>query len=157
MSFEYPRTIRFHETDAAGVVYFANLLTLCHETYEASLASTGIDLHQFFGGASTAVPVVHAEIDFRRPLHCGDRVLIMMVPRQVDETSFEVEFRLLCIVNPVNTLAIAMTRHVCIVPETQQRQSLTPELTNWLEIYGAGVNAESVDGVSVNARSAQEA
>ncbi|MEM9903772.1 MAG: thioesterase family protein [Cyanobacteria bacterium P01_D01_bin.44] len=139
MSFEYPRTIRFHETDAAGVVYFANVLTLCHETYEASLASTGVDLHQFFGRASTAVPVVHAEIDFQRPLHCGDRVLIIMVPRRVDSASFEVEFRLLCRVNPANTLATAMTRHVCIEPETRQRQALTLELMAWLETYGESV------------------
>ena len=48
MAFLYTRTIRFHETDAAGVVYFANLLTLCHEAYEAALAEAGLDVKSFF-------------------------------------------------------------------------------------------------------------
>ena len=47
-AFVYTRSIRFHETDAAGVVYFANVLVLCHEAYEASLAAAGIDLGEFF-------------------------------------------------------------------------------------------------------------
>ncbi|MEM9980588.1 MAG: acyl-CoA thioesterase, partial [Cyanobacteria bacterium P01_D01_bin.2] len=62
-SYTYRRTIRFHETDAAGVVYFANVLTLCHEAYEASLAAAGINVRVFFGGGSLAVPVVHGSVD----------------------------------------------------------------------------------------------
>ena len=48
MAFTLRRVIRFQETDAAGVVYFANLLALCHEAYEASLAHAGIALKPFF-------------------------------------------------------------------------------------------------------------
>ena len=48
MPFEYPRTIRFADTDAAGVVYFAQILSICHEAYEASLQASGIELRQFF-------------------------------------------------------------------------------------------------------------
>ncbi|MFS8118916.1 MAG: acyl-CoA thioesterase, partial [Microcoleus sp.] len=44
MSFSYTRTVRFQDTDAAGVVYFANVLAMCHEAYEASLAASGINL-----------------------------------------------------------------------------------------------------------------
>ncbi|MEO0457504.1 MAG: thioesterase family protein [Cyanobacteria bacterium P01_A01_bin.114] len=136
MGFEYPRTVRFHETDAAGVVYFANVLTLCHEAYEASLASAGIDLQQFFGNVKTAVPVVHAEVDFRHPLYCGDRVLILMLPQQVSPDSFEVAFQLKAIAHPLKMLATAMTRHVCIETSTRQRHSLTPALVTWLATYG---------------------
>ncbi|MEO0870141.1 MAG: acyl-CoA thioesterase, partial [Cyanobacteria bacterium J06642_11] len=70
--------IRFHETDAAGVVYFANILTLCHEAYEASLAAAGMNVRLFFGGGALAVPVVHGSVDFRRPLYCGDEVEIAL-------------------------------------------------------------------------------
>jgi len=34
MAFVYGRTIRFQETDAAGVIYFSNVLVLCHEAYD---------------------------------------------------------------------------------------------------------------------------
>ena len=44
MPFVYRRTIRFADTDAAGVVFFPNYLAICHEAYEESLADDGIEL-----------------------------------------------------------------------------------------------------------------
>ena len=41
MPFTYERTIHFADTDAAGVVFFANYLRLCHEAYEEALAAAG--------------------------------------------------------------------------------------------------------------------
>ena len=38
MPFSYSRSVRFADTDAAGVVFFANYLALCHEAYEEALA-----------------------------------------------------------------------------------------------------------------------
>ena len=46
MSFAYSRTIHFADTDAAGVVYFARYLSICHEAYEEALAAAGIDMKQ---------------------------------------------------------------------------------------------------------------
>jgi len=36
MPFTYSRTVHFADTDAAGVVFFANFLAICHEAYEES-------------------------------------------------------------------------------------------------------------------------
>ena len=44
MPFEYQRTVHFADTDAAGVVFFANYLAICHEAYEESLGAAGIGL-----------------------------------------------------------------------------------------------------------------
>ncbi len=44
----YYRTIHFSDTDAAGVVYFSTLLSICHEAYENSLQVAGIELKTFF-------------------------------------------------------------------------------------------------------------
>lgn len=48
MSFYYTRIVHFQDTDAAGVIYFANILAICHEAYEASLAAFNINLRFFF-------------------------------------------------------------------------------------------------------------
>ena len=48
MSFYYRRIVHFQDTDAAGVVYFVNVLAICHEAYEASLAAFDINLKVFF-------------------------------------------------------------------------------------------------------------
>ena len=44
--FDYRRRIYLGDTDAAGVVYFAKGLEICHEAYEESLAKAGINLNQ---------------------------------------------------------------------------------------------------------------
>lgn len=134
MGFCYPRTIRFHETDAAGVVYFAQVLTLCHEAYEAALAEAGFDLRQFFGGGDLAVPIVHASVDFRRPLYCGDRIEIQVTGQPQAPTQperFELTYRL-TLVDESSPLATALTRHVCIDAANRRPRPLPIELQQWL-------------------------
>jgi len=53
----YPH-VRFKDTDAAGVVYFA-VLAMCHEACEESLAVSSINLKVFFSNPVVAV-LVHA-------------------------------------------------------------------------------------------------
>ncbi|MBE9078128.1 acyl-CoA thioesterase [Romeria aff. gracilis LEGE 07310] len=136
MPFCHTRSIRFEETDAAGVMYFANLLALCHEAYEASLAAAGFDLRQFFSDASNpdnaiAVPIVHTAADFYRPLYCGDRVTVCLSPRQLGPDSFEIDYRLQ---RDAQSLARALTRHVCIQARSRQRCPLTTALLDWLRL-----------------------
>ncbi|ESA32351.1 hypothetical protein N836_27560 [Leptolyngbya sp. Heron Island J] len=129
--FTYDRCIRFHETDAAGVVYFANILSLCHEAYEAALAEAGINVRDFFSGATLAVPVVHAAVDFRQPLYCGDQVAIALTPQRLNATSFEIRY---CLRNAAEkTVATALTRHVCIDSTSHQRHPLSPDLEQWMQ------------------------
>ena len=91
--FKHVHVVRFHETDAAGVVYFANLLTFCHEAYEAALAAVGIDVALFFSrDRNVAVPVIHAEADFYRPVRCGEAIAIHLIPKQLTAHSFEIHY-----------------------------------------------------------------
>lgn len=128
MAFIYSRSIRFSETDAAGVVYFANVLTFCHEAYEASLIASGIDARSFFSNQEIAVPIVHAEVDYFKPMFCGDEITIALVPNVLEPSEFEISYKLL----NQQSIAKALTRHVCIDPKTRSRQNLIPELLHWL-------------------------
>jgi 1,4-dihydroxy-2-naphthoyl-CoA hydrolase len=130
MPFEYLRVIRFSDTDAAGVVYFAQILSICHEAYEASLQAMGIDVRAFFSRGAIAVPITHTTADFRRPLMCGDAIAVQLTPTQTGDDSFEIQYQVL---KAGKTAAIATTRHVCIDTATRQRHPLTPELTQWLQ------------------------
>lgn len=129
MAFTYSRSIRFSETDAAGVVYFANVLTLCHEAYEASLSASGIDLRSFFSGQEIAVPIVHAEVDFFKPVFCGDQITIVLTTNLLQPSEFEIAYDLF---KQSKLIAKALTRHVCINAETRSRQELSPVLLHWL-------------------------
>jgi 1,4-dihydroxy-2-naphthoyl-CoA hydrolase len=140
MSFIYHRTVRFQDTDAAGVVYFANVLAICHEAYEESLAEVGINVKQFFRGEFVAVPIGHATIEFLRPIYVGDRLTVRLQANALREGEFEVNYEIELegdgrgASNDLkSTAAHATTRHVCIDPETRERRPLLSPLQAWLQ------------------------
>lgn len=144
------RTVRFGDTDAAGVVHFHQLLRWCHEAYEESLERFGIGAAEIFprpqwsmGQASgeeasadpiqppltIALPIVHCSADFRRPLVCGDQLSITLQPSQLDPGCFEVTYRFAC---ADQTAAQGLTRHRAITVASRQGCSLPAGIAAWL-------------------------
>lgn len=132
MAFQYSRRIYLGDTDAAGVVYFARGLEICHEAYEESLANSGIDLKQMLREKTIALPIVHAEIDFLRPLFCGDRIMVNLSPNLINTSEFIVNYQISNTINPDKTLVQAQTKHVCINPNQRTRINLPPGIHSWL-------------------------
>jgi 1,4-dihydroxy-2-naphthoyl-CoA hydrolase len=130
MPFTYNRTVRFSDTDAAGVVYFANVLSICHEAYEVSLEASGINIKDFFSNTSVAFPIVHADVDFFRPMFCGDKLIISLIPQKIGVDKFEIAYEI--VVDDV-MLAKAVTRHVCIEVSSRNKTELSGEVMQWLE------------------------
>ena len=106
MTFNYLRRVYLADTDAAGVVYFARGLEICHEAYEESLAETGISLKQIIE-ENIALPIVRAEIDFLRPIFCGDRLQISLNVSRVDNSEFAIAYQISPIDNLQRVLAKA--------------------------------------------------
>lgn len=131
MPFTYTRTIHFQDTDAAGVVYFANALAMCHEAYESSLAASGINLKLFFSNSAVAIPIVHASVDFFRPMFCGDQLMINLTPKQLSDEKFEITYQV--VLDESNEVsAKALTKHVCIHPASRTKTQLPTEIIQWL-------------------------
>jgi 1,4-dihydroxy-2-naphthoyl-CoA hydrolase len=133
MSFSYEYTVQFRDTDAAGVVYFASLLSICHVAYEASLIQAGIDLKLFVTNSEFAVPITHISADFFRPLFCGDRIAIELTPKSIDNCKFEIEYQIRS--SSEFICAKAITKHVVIDPNTRKRENLPEILINWLNSF----------------------
>lgn len=134
MLFTYSRTVRFKDTDAAGVVYFSNVLAICHEAYEASLVDAEINLKDFFRNPGEAIPIVHAAVDFFRPMFCGDRLLVELTTKPLNNDSFEIHYEIFPDPKPTHhCLGKALTRHVCINPSTRRRQPLSANMIQWLQ------------------------
>lgn len=131
MPFTYKRTIRFQDTDAAGVVYFANVLAICHEAYEASLSLSNINLQLFFRNNDFAIPIVHASVDFLRPMFCGDRILINLSPNQLTPQKFEINYQITT--SEKEIISKAITKHICIDTNTRTRKELPSEMVDWLQ------------------------
>jgi len=130
MPFIYNRTVHFQDTDAAGVVYFANVLAICHEAYEESLEASNINLKDFFTNPSIAYPIVHANVDFLRPMFGGDKLIISLIPQKLGVDKFEITYEI-TIADVV--VAKAITRHICIDAISRSKQELSNEIIRWLE------------------------
>jgi 1,4-dihydroxy-2-naphthoyl-CoA hydrolase len=131
LKMSYQRTIYLSDTDAAGVVYFANILVLCHQAYEEALARSEVNLKNLVSPSGIALPIVHSSADFLRPLFCGDRIEIALTPKQLSETEFEIVYQVLSLTTPQKTAARAITRHVCI-NENRQRSPLPKIILQWI-------------------------
>ncbi|BFM39170.1 thioesterase family protein [Synechocystis sp. LKSZ1] len=125
--FSYQRALHLADTDSAGVVYFATLLSLCHEAYEASLATVGLPLSSILTSPDGALPIVHAEIDFLAPLACGDTLLIQVTVPHLSQRSFETDYQLFLLAAPETLVARAKLKHVCIHPQSRKAINL-PEV-----------------------------
>ena len=140
MAYTYQRTIHFADTDAAGVVYFANYLSLCHEAYEEALGAAGIDLKDFFSDNGIVIPVAKSAVDYLRPLVCGDKIAITVKPAAVAPDTFTIDYEVTRLARPAGKnapaprklAAVAQTRHVCIRSENRARAELPPALAAWV-------------------------
>ncbi len=135
MPFTYTRTVRFQDTDAAGVVYFANVLVMCHEACEESLAASGINLKTFFSNPSVTIPIVHASVDFLRPMFCGDQLLIDLITKERSCNEFEIAYQILAAAAD-KVVAKALTKHVSIDPISRTRKEIPAEIIQWLHQWG---------------------
>lgn len=132
MTFNYLRRVYLADTDAAGVVYFAKGLEICHEAYEESLAKARIDLKQMINEKQVALPIVHAEIDFLRPVFCGDELQVSLSGSWVNDSEFAIAYQIFSIDNLERVSIAAQTRHVCINPQIGRRMDLPSTMSKWL-------------------------
>jgi 1,4-dihydroxy-2-naphthoyl-CoA hydrolase len=131
MPFSYERTIRFADTDAAGVVFFANYLSICHEAYEESLIAAGIELDAFFRDERVIVPIARCESEYLRPLKAGDRIRVRLEPKVLKPDTFEIRFEIVRLGPPEKAAGRVRTEHVCLSADTRQRTTLPPGLARW--------------------------
>jgi len=108
---------------------------MCHEAYEESLATSGINIKLFFSNPNVAIPIVHASVDFFRPMFCGDEVSIYLSPCQLGNDNFEINYIIMS--SGERQINKATTRHVCINPFSRSRQELSNEMMLWLQQWGS--------------------
>jgi 1,4-dihydroxy-2-naphthoyl-CoA hydrolase len=132
MSSAYLRTVRLADTDAAGVVYFARTLSLCHEAYEDALAQAGIALSDLLGANDVIVPISRSEAEYLRPLRVSDQIRISVTPTLLTEHSFSVAYEVVRLGRPEKLCARVRTEHVCSSRAHRERVALPTPLAAWV-------------------------
>lgn len=127
---KFKTRVNIHDTDAAGIVYFANVLRIAHTAYEDYLTTTKYSFGQMVADGKYMLPIVHAEADYKRPMKCGDVLLIRVSNGRVGEHSFVLNYRLEDEEGEV--YATVQTVHVCVDQKTFKK---TPLPGHFKEIF----------------------
>jgi 1,4-dihydroxy-2-naphthoyl-CoA hydrolase len=90
--FETTTVIRVHDTDAAGVVFFANYFRIAHTAYEEFMTSIGCGLDEIINRSDFLLPVVHAEADYKKSLCLGEELTISL-QADLRKSSFVMSYR----------------------------------------------------------------
>ncbi len=126
--------VRLHNTDAAGLLFFAEQFRLAHDAYESFMESIGYPFAPLLRKSDFLLPIVHAEADFLKPLSTGDRLEIQVKAEKIGDSSFTLGYTLLRDrTEPVGTVK---TVHVLINRRDGTSRSLLPELRQKLESIG---------------------
>jgi 1,4-dihydroxy-2-naphthoyl-CoA hydrolase len=133
--FRFPYTIGLHDTDAAGLIFSANIIRICHHGYEALLEEIGFGMARLFEQKTMGLPIVHIEADFVRPLTVGSKVEILARVAHLGKTSYRMAYELRDASGDV--CATAATVHVCVNPRTREPMELPAEFRNALRRYSS--------------------
>ncbi|MBF0489074.1 MAG: acyl-CoA thioesterase [Candidatus Omnitrophica bacterium] len=124
--FIYKTQIRLHDTDAAGLLFFANQFVLVHDAYEKLLQKLGFGFEAIIKKRAYFLPIVHAESDYKAPLFVGDDITISVKLENLGTTSFIFVYE---IHNQRGVLVgTARTVHVTINKKTKKKITLPKDL-----------------------------
>ncbi|KIC74233.1 1,4-dihydroxy-2-naphthoyl-CoA hydrolase [Neochlamydia sp. TUME1] len=126
--------VRMHDTDMAGILYFAKQFRFVHDALEDLMDQEGITLDHLFHHSSFAFVVVHAEADYLKPVKVGDALEVHVEVIHLGTTSFSFAYK---IFRKVDHLLIgkAKTVHVCLDTQTRSKITLPDELKNIFKKY----------------------
>jgi len=117
------KKIYYHDTDAGGVVYYANYLKHLEEGRSEYCLNRGIDLTEY-AKKGVIFPVVRLEIDYKRPARYGDIIHIHTKTASMGNTSIEFHH----VIKARGTLLIkAMIVWAC-VNKDMRPQRIPPEV-----------------------------
>ncbi len=83
-------SVYFEDTDAYGIVYYANYLKFMERARSDMLRASGIDQAAELSASGSAYAVVEAELKYMRPAKLGDDLLIVSTIGDIRASSVKI-------------------------------------------------------------------
>ena len=125
-AFVLPIAVRFHDVDAAGIVFFARFFEYAHLAYEAFLEEAGLGLPEVLRDGKWAAPIRHAEADYRAPVRYGDKLEVHLARALVAKTEMTLGWRI--VREDGKLCATIQTVHTFVNPADFQRRAVPSQL-----------------------------
>ena len=88
--------VRFGHVDPAGIVYFPRIFDYVHDVFEEVWEEhVGTRYYQLLLEERIGFPLVHSEVDFKKPLKFGDRPVVSVTCFKLGRTSLGLRYRFL--------------------------------------------------------------
>ena len=88
-------TVYFEDTDAYGIVYYANYLKFMERARSDFIRAVGVDQAAELRSSGSAYAVVEVDIKYRRPARLGDDLRILSTVDQVRASSVLIHQRVM--------------------------------------------------------------
>lgn len=86
--------VRLHDTDAAGLLFFAHQFFYAHDIYEELLHAIGAPMEELIANADFFVPIVHAESQYLLGLSVGQELEVSVIVANLGNSSYTLEYEL---------------------------------------------------------------
>ena len=124
--FSYEMSVKLHDTDAAGLLFFGHQFKMAHDAYEKFMESIGFDFAHIINESDYLIAIVHTEADFKRALYVGDKLNIQLRVDGIGDSSYTLAYDLLD--KDQNSAGTVKTVHVCIDKKDRQKRTLPESL-----------------------------
>lgn len=88
-------SVYFEDTDAYGIVYYANYLKFMERARSDMIRAAGVDQAEELKRSRSAYAVVEVDIRYRRPARLGDDLQVVSTVEQVRASSVDIHQRVM--------------------------------------------------------------
>jgi len=86
--------VRFGHVDPAGIAYFPRIFDYVHDVFEEVWEEhVGTRYYHLLLEQKIGFPLVHSEVDFKKPLCFGDRMVVSVTCFKLGESSLGLRYR----------------------------------------------------------------
>lgn len=88
-------TVYFEDTDAYGIVYYANYLKFMERARSDMIRAVGVDQAAELNASGSAYAVVEVHIQYRKPARLGDDLQVISKVEHVRASSIDIQQRVM--------------------------------------------------------------
>lgn len=123
--------VRMHDTDMAGILYFARQFRFVHDALEDFIESEGLKFDRLFKESHFLFVIAHAEADYLAPLSVGDKLEVHLFVEKIGISSFTLSYHIYK--DQHLLVGTAKTVHVTIDAKTRQKITIPTDFRVHLE------------------------
>ena len=135
LKFTTQTRLKFRDADPAQIMYFANIFSLAHDTFEEFIVEAGYRYEEWFSGDLHIIPIRHAEADYKAPFRPGQLYDITAEVASFGTTSFKMKYTFQ---QQGLTHATVFMVHAVLDPRTESKMPLPTLMLQRLKAYHGG-------------------